>query len=183
MTAPKHSTASNLPLSAIFFAERLTARQKADGTKPVGIDRKELQNFVSTLSLLKECEVGLIIEIMNIVVLTKYFEGDRISGSEIKENMLFVYEGRIARNIDLGDGWYNVLDIVKEKQWLNDTVFIATDGKNDESFEVLSEYAVVLSIPIKVVLALLNKHLPFAMGIIHSLSRVTDRYRKLWMRA
>ena len=164
-----------------FFVERLKDRQRTALQAFSVYDSKEILDFASKLALLHECDKGFLQEFVKNTAIDRYFEGDRIPANE---KLLFVVKGRVARSVDVGDGWYNVLDIIKENEWLNDTIFMMDDDNAlAQSFEVLTESAIVLSVSFAATKVLINNNPLFALNIIKNISRQAEKFRRLWLQS
>ena len=165
-----------------FFAERLNVRIAAQTDENFAqSNKKDIVNYLSKISLITESDRGYIQELAKGSTVFKLFEGDRLSGEETANKLLFVAQGRIARSVETGDGWYNALDIVKDGDWINDSIFIAADDKNHLSAEILTEQALIIAIPMETVKNVIEKYPAFSFNIIRNISRQTEKYRRLWV--
>lgn len=144
--------------------------------------RAILQDALSKLTLLQECDNGITQLFISGAKLYTKFEGDRISGQEIEQNMIFVIKGKLARSIETGDGWYNTLDILKENSWVNETMLLP-QRRCHMSAEVLTEQAVVLYVPLNTVQKLIIKSPYLAHNIIQHSLRQLEKYQRLWIQA
>ena len=167
------------------FTHRLEQRRALmkEGVRD-GMDysRKRVQNFLSRLPLLQECEEGIIQMFMRDARIFVRFEGDRIAEKEIEEQLVFVVEGKVYRSIETGDGWYNTLDILKENNWVNETVLLS-DRKTHLAVEVLTEQATFLVIPLLSAQAILAKSTKFGQNIIQNTMRQMEKYQRLWVQS
>ena len=181
-----------LPYDA--FSERLTARIENLLTDAQGqrqSDIRELQDYLFKLPLLQECDQGVIQQILqsarlgegkSAAKLAVYFEGDRLSEQDMKDQMVFVINGKVSRSIEAGDGWYNTMDILRENGWVNDTVLLP-DSKVKISAEVLTDKATILTVPLNVFISILPKSSLIARNIIYHTMRQTEKYRRLWVQS
>ena len=142
-----------------------------------------LQNFISQLELLQGINEGTLQQILQISKVETYFEGDRISGAEIEQNLIFVVEGKLVRSIETNDGWYKTLDIIKKNDWVNETVLLEK-RRNKMSLEVLTEKAVLMIVPFKDMHYLLRGEFPDVEYKIlqHALSQM-EKYQRLWVQS
>ena len=163
------------------FLERLRFRLQVEPSAKED-DTVYLQHFISQLKILQSKADGNLQRIIKIAKLTTYFEGDRISGKEMEENLIFVAEGKLVRSIDTGDGWYNTLDIVKENRWINEIVLLE-NCKTKLSAEVLTENAILMSIPLEEMKKIF-KEIPSAEHefLIHILKEM-EKYQRLWIQS
>ncbi|MBR2215198.1 MAG: hypothetical protein IJ849_05510 [Selenomonadaceae bacterium] len=165
------------------FRERLAKRWALDAdTVKTDRSRRKIQDYVSRLALLQECDGGTIQHFVDDGVLITRFEGDRISEKDTAEQLVFVMEGKVARSIETGDGWYNALDILKENNWLNDNIFL-TDKKSRLSAEVLTEQATLLLIPLQTVQDSIKISPLIARNIMRHLTRQMGKYQRLWIQS
>lgn len=144
--------------------------------------RAQLQDALSRLQLLQECEEGVIQQFVDEARITVYFEGDRLSDKEMEGQLAFVIKGKLARSIELGDGWYKTLDIARENTWINETVLLP-DKKTNLSAEVLTERAMILTIPLTTVQNRLLKSPVLVNNIIRHSIRQMEKYQRLWIQA
>ncbi len=168
-------------LNSKTFMERLAERFKAE-TVEIPTDTSYLRNFISKLYLLQGETEGTIQQLIKISKLQTYFEGDRIGGADIEQNIFFVAEGKLVRSLETGDGWYNTLDIVKENCWLNETVLLE-NKKAKMSAEILTEKAILMSIPLDA----MKKFLQEFPGVEHKILLHTlgemEKYQRLWIQS
>ena len=135
-------------LTVSEFKERLTTRLEAEASKTsLEDDDSRLQHFISKTKLLQGINVGTIKSFMRVARLDTRFEGDRISGDELEENLVFAADGILARSIDTGDGWYNTLDMVMAGMPINETILL-DERRCKVSAEVIGSQAVLLLVPI-----------------------------------
>ena len=142
----------------------------------------QLQDALSRVRLFQESGHGLIQNFRNMAKLETRFEGDRISGDDIDNNFVFISRGRVARNIDMGNGWYNALDILKDGAWVNETV-LSFKRESNISAEVLTEEAEILMIPVPAMRDFLKGAPDFRECILQHILRQMEKYQRLWMQA
>ena len=170
-------------LSYAEFLPRLQNRWKQEIQQiPPEDSRKILQDYISRLSLLQECDRGLIQLFMRDAKLSTRFEGDRIAEKEIEENAVFLVKGKVARCLETGDGWYNALDIRIETSWINELALLPK-RKCRLSAEVLTEQAVLLTVPLSALQRLTENSPQLAKNIIQHTVRQLESYQKLWMQS
>ena len=166
----------NLPYEN--FMARLTERLQFEPSS-IENDAKYLRQFISQLSLLQGRE-GTLQTLLKMAKLTTYFEGDRISASEMENKLIFVAEGKLVRSLDAGDGWYNTLDIVKENSWINETVLLPKH-KAKMSAEVLTEKAVLMTIPLEDMQKFLKTEFGIENKILMHVLAEMEKYQRLWI--
>lgn len=167
------------------YSERLRHRllaEKAASQSDSLESRAIMQDYLSKLALLQECDKGIIQLFMEVSRLSVRFEGDRIADDEIRENFIFLVAGRASRSIETGDGWYYTLDIQKENSWLNETILLEKQ-KNNMAVEILTEQAVVLTIPLPSALLILEKSPLLGQNIIKHITRQMEKYQRLWIQS
>ena len=107
------------------------------------------------------------------------FMGDRIPKKEMEENCIFVLKGTVSRNIKLGNGLYNLLDLKKANSWVNETCLLPT-RRSSLSVEVMSEDATLLYIPLEEMSRLMNNEpLIQRRMLLHAIDEM-EKYQRLW---
>ncbi|MBQ2088383.1 MAG: hypothetical protein II470_09985 [Selenomonas sp.] len=167
------------------FRAKLEKRLEAErisGSLQVQDSRAVLQNYLSKLALFQECELGIQQLFMGGAQQQIMFEGDRIDADSIEDNMIFLVSGKIVRSIEVGDGWYNTLDIQKENSWLNESVLLP-GHRNKYSMEVLTEQAVIIKIPLSGFMAILKRYPQVGQNIFRHVIRQLEKYQRLWIQS
>ena len=162
--------------------EKRLAAETASGILQVQDSRAVLQDYLSKLILLQECDMGVQQLFMGGIKQMVLFEGDRVDINISEENMLFLASGRIVRGIEVGDGWYNTLDIQKENSWLNESVLLP-GHRNKYSFEVLTEQAVILSMPLSGFMSIIKRYPKVGQNIFRHAIRQLEKYQRLWIQS
>ena len=172
----------NLPIGV--FQERLGNRlERVENSVTERVDsRAVLQDYLSRITLFKELDRGFIQRFMEYARLDVYFEGDRLAGKDLDGQMVFLGMGRVARSIELGDGWYHTLDIQKEGGWLNETVLLP-DRKGDMALEVLTERAVILTVPLDKAHIIMDQTPLMPKCVIQYVIRQMEKYQRLWIQS
>lgn len=167
----------------IDFRERLAARinLQLDAQTPT-VENKKIRDFLSQLPILQGRYEGTIQLFENQSEIITRYEGDRISGDLLKENFVFVVSGKLARNVDTGDGWYNPIDVVKKNSFVNPTNFLSKQ-RLILSAEVLTEQAELLLIPRNVLIGILRKNSDLSMSMINYALEQMERYQTLWLQS
>jgi len=147
-----------------------------------GSESERLLDILHSVKLLQNVEKRVIQDFGKSARLERRFEGDRVSGSVMENCLVFVVSGKLARNVDTGDGWYNPLDILKEGDWVNETIFLV-DRKSHCSAEVLTEEAEILLCPIGGMRNLMSAYPEFMRSVLQHLARQLEKYQRLWMQA
>ncbi len=171
----------NLPYDT--FKERLSNRLEQIEEETEQEDtRAYLKNFISQLELLQGMPVGTLQKIFNASTLATYFEGDRISGADIENYLLFVVEGKLVRSIEAGDGWYNTLDIIKANGWVNETALLEKRTTH-MSAEVLTEKAVVMNIHVGAMNNIFKESPAVEYKILQHILKNLEKYQRLWIQS
>ena len=165
------------------FIERLSNRIEEIDKE----DEKEdvtayLQNFISQLAILQGINEGTLQQILKISTSDTYFEGDRISGEKIEQNLIFVIEGKVVRSIETNDGWYKTLDIIKENGWINEAA-LAEENKNKISAEILTEKAILMLIPLEDMKKILIEFPDVEHKILQHTINQMEKYQRLWIQS
>ena len=96
--------------------------------------------------------------------------------------MVFVVEGKVARSLDTGDGWYNTLDIVERNSFLNPTSLL-DKSLYKISAAVLTDSAELLLIPRDVLLEVLSKNSDIALSIMKYALKQMQRWQTIWLQS
>lgn len=168
------------------FIEDVTAKifadiQTADEVQEQE-NRKIIIDFISSHKLLQGEVPGTIQAFSEAAKLATYFEGDRIGGDILNKNLVFVVSGKLARNLDSGDGWFNTLDIISKRGWLNETIFL-NNHRAEISAEVLTEQAKILLLPLSNVDAVMRKYPQVVRNFMKHFLNQMEKYQLLWMQS
>lgn len=145
-------------------------------------DRKLIVDFIATNKILQGEHSGTVQMLAESAELRTYFEGDRISGDIINSNLIFVVDGKVARSLDTGDGWYNALDIISKGGWLNETIFL-DKRRSTIAGEVLTEQATILLIPMVNIDNVLRKFPSFYKNFMTHILKQMEKYQILWLQS
>ena len=167
------------------FAENLSRRiemKLRNETVSLEDSKKTIRHFLSQLPILQgrfEGTIGLFDEQAELIT---RFEGDRLSGDLLTKNFIFVVDGKLSRSADMGDGWYNPLDIVKRNDFVNPTSFL-DKPKLLISAEVLTDRAQLLLIPRAAVLSVLQKSSELSLSVMNFALTQMEKYQRLWLQS
>lgn len=145
-------------------------------------ERLRIRDFLSQLPILQGRFAGTIELFENQAELLTLYEGDRISGDALKKFFVFVVDGKLVRNADTGDGWYDPLDVVGKNAFINPTNFLARQ-RLTLSAEVLTERAELLTIPRDVLTDALRKNSEVAESLMTYALEQMERYQLLWLQS
>lgn len=143
------------------------------------VSRQMLQRVLKQLPLLECCNAGGRQVFQRDAKLMVYFEGDRLHGSVLKEQLVYLVEGRVLRCIKTADGWYNMLDVKAKNSWLNEVDFLA-DEKTQGSVEILTDQALVLLIPRADVLGIMEKDPQWGQSLIQYMAEELGKFQRMW---
>ena len=165
------------------FMERLAARINLQlDVQPATGERKKIRDFLSQLPILQGRYEGTIGLFENQSELVTHYEGDRISGDMLKKYFIFVVAGKIVRNVDTGDGWYNPLDVVGKNSFVNPTNLLDKQ-RLTISAEVLTEQVDLLRIPRDVLIEAIRKNSEVAAAVMNFALEQMERYQSLWLQS
>lgn len=166
------------------FIKKLVQQMKVEMDSErdiVGVDdKKVITDFIIKNPLLQGRGAGLASFFTNSARLITKFEGDRIFGDILNENLIFVVEGKLARSLDTGDGWFKALDIISKGGWLNENVFLEKK-RTEISAEILTEQAKLLIIPLDKAESLFLAHSDVAKNFFEHILKQVEKYQLLWI--
>ena len=90
--------------------------------------------------------------------------------------------GKLARNADSGDGWYNPIDIIKKNSFVNPTNFLEK-RRLTLSAEVLTEQAELLLISQAAMTEILIKNPEIALSVMKYALGQMEKYQMLWLQS
>ena len=162
------------------FAEYVRKQWAVKGAHMVtAAAQQQLQRILNQLPLLERCNPGGRQVFQRDAKLAFYFEGDRIHGSVLKEQLIYLVEGRVLRCIKTADGWYNMLDVKAKNSWLNEVDFLANE-KTQGSVEILTDQALVLMIPRADVLGIIEKDPQWGQSLIQYMAEELGKFQRMW---
>lgn len=167
------------------FKERLMNRVEMQLKTEKGVPEQEnikIRDFLSQLPILQGRFSGSIDLFADKAEIVTYFEGDRLSGELLNEKFIFVVSGKLARNADSGDGWYNPIDIIKKNSFVNPTNFLEK-RRLTLSAEVLTEQAELLLIPQAAMTEILRKNPEIALSVMKYALGQMEKYQMLWLQS
>ncbi len=144
--------------------------------------QKKIRDFLSQLPILQGRYEGTIDLFADNSELVTRFEGDRLSGDFLDQKFIFVISGKLARNVDTGDGWYNPIDIVGKNSFVNPT-HLLDKRRLTISAEVLTEQAELLLIPRSVLIETLRKNPEVALSVMNYALIQMEKYQILWLQS
>ena len=144
--------------------------------------RKKIRDFLSQLPVLQGRYEGTIKLFENQAKIITRYEGDRISGDALKKNFVFVADGKLVRNVDAGDGWYNPIDVVGKNSFVNPTNLLDKQ-RLTLSAEILTEQAKLLTIPRDVLIETARNNSEVALTLMTYALEQMERWQVLWLQS
>ncbi|MBQ7475806.1 MAG: hypothetical protein IJT06_00245 [Selenomonadaceae bacterium] len=168
------------------FMEKLMHQMKIEteegGQFQSSDDKKTISNFIVQHPILQGSGGGTLAFFADSTQLVTKFEGDRIYGDILRENLIFVVEGKLARSLDKGDGWFKALDIISKGGWINENVFIQ-NPRTIISAEVLTEQAKLLIVPLEKTYSLFLAHPDTSKPFFDHVLKQMEKYQLLWIQS
>jgi CRP-like cAMP-binding protein len=97
-----------------------------------------------------------------------------------KPKLFFLAEGQMARLMDSGNGWLNMLDVAMDGAWINETVLLPK-CKSKSAAEVISEEARILAIPADDFEAVLGAEPPLMRRAFLHVLKEMEKYERRWV--
>ena len=144
--------------------------------------KKKILNFLSQLPILQGCNEETIDLFADNAELLTRFEGDKVSGDLLDEKFILVVSGKLARSVDIGDGWYNPIDIIGKNALVNPTSFLEKK-RLALSAEVLTERAELLTIPRSAMIDALKGNPEIALSVMNYALEQMEKYQALWLQS
>ena len=145
-------------------------------------ERKIINDFIYKNKILQSESTGAAAILAEKSKLVTRFEGDRIFGDILEKNLVFVVEGKLSRSLDIGDGWFNALDIIKAGGLLNESVFLEK-RRATISAEVLTEKATLLTIPLEIFESATRQSPALYKSVLQHVAAQMEKYQKLWIQS
>ena len=168
------------------FIEKLIHQTKIEiedvGQLQSSDDKKIISDFIVRNPILQGSGGGTLAFFADSTQLVTKFEGDRLYGDILRENLIFVVEGKLARSLDTGDGWFKAMDIISKGGWLNENIFLEKPRTNI-SAEVLTEQATVLTIPLEKAHSLFLAHPDTFQPFFQHALKQMEKYQMLWIQS
>ena len=142
----------------------------------------KIRDFLAQLPILQGRFEGSIDLFANKGEIITYFEGDRLSGKILDEKFIFVVSGKLARNADSGDGWYNPIDIIGKNSFVNPTNFLEK-RRLILSAEVLTEQAELFLVDKGAMIEILRKNPEVALSVMNYAIGQMEKYQMLWLQS
>ena len=167
------------------FKKRITDRiemQKEMEKSAPEYEGIKIRDFLSQLPILQGRFEGTIDLFANNSEIVTYFEGDRLFDKVLNDKFIFVVSGKLVRNVDTGDGWYNPLDVIGKNSFVNPTNFLEKQ-RLTLSAEVLTEQAQLFLISQTVMIEILRKNPEVALSVMNYALDQMEKYQMLWLQS
>lgn len=169
---------------AATFNEHIKEKIASDVPKITNAEseRKIFADFISTCKIFQTADVGIIEDAIAKMKLMYCFEGDRIHGDLLNENLVFVIDGKLSRSLSAGDGDFYPLDIIKKGGWMNETIFLEKK-RTEISGEVLTDFATLAYISEKDFRTLARKYPSVSELVFQHILKQEEKYQLLWIQS
>lgn len=165
---------------AASFGQSLKVRlenvQESDGT----FTEKKVLAYIKELPFFRSIVEEKLYKLARVAKVRTYFENDQIIMNHELGMMYFLLEGRVARLMDPGSGWYNMLDIAKEGKILNETV-IMDACKSRIMGEVISEKARILVLPLPHIMDMAAESYALRKTFFLHVIGEMEKYQRRWV--
>lgn len=148
--------------------------------KEARFTEKKAAAYLEELPFFHGCSEQQMTQLSRAAKVLTFFENDQIIMKHELGRLYFLLEGRVARLMDPGSGWYSTLDVAKEGRVLNETVLLRS-CKSSIIGEVLSEQVRVLSLPLPQVVDLLGGSEVFRQNFFRHILNEMEKYQRRWV--
>ena len=162
--------------------EKITAELSAASEQEHKDKRKIINDFIYKNKILQSESTGSTAILVENSKLITRFEGDRIFGDILDKNLIFVVEGKLSRSLNIGDGWFNALDIIKAGGLINETVCL-DKRRTIISAEVLTEKAALLLIPLATFESAARQNSALYKSVLQHIASQMEKYQMLWLQS
>ena len=163
-------------------AKKIVLEIQAAQSANVEDDNKIILNFISANPIFHGETGGTLRLFSKKAKLFRLFEGDRIESELMANNLIFVVEGKLARTLDTGDGWFNALDIISKDGWLNETILLPKQ-RAKISAEVLTEQATIMTISYADMNGILKTSPQVTRTFMNHILKQMEKYQILWLQS
>ena len=108
-----------------------------------------------------------------------HYEGDYIMPYAPKPTLFFLAEGQVARLMDSGSGWLNMLDLAADGAWINETVLLPK-CRSKCAAEVVSGEARIVRVLAEDFEAVLAKEPQLSHRVILHAIKEMEKYERYW---
>ena len=171
---------SNYSIFSKKLLEKIKFELDTDKNLPIEDEKKIISDFIIKNPILQGGKTGTVAFFAESGQIFTKFEGDRISGEILEKNLIFVVEGKFARSLDTGDGWFKALDIISKGGWINENILLES-RRTKISAEVLTEQAKILVIPLEKAESLFLQHPDAAKPFFEHILKQMEKYQLLWI--
>lgn len=162
------------------FGQSLKVRLESMQETAAELTEKRLIAYIKELPFFRGILEEKLYKLARAAKVRTYFENDQIIMNHELGMMYFLLEGRVARLMDPGSGWYNMLDVAKEGRVLNETV-VMEKCKSSIMGEVVSEKARILVLPLPMIMDLGIESQSFRKAFFQHVMGEMEKYQRRWV--
>ncbi len=156
------------------LANTLVAGEEAE------LAAEEVLSFLRQTDIFRNLDRNYLERLASTAKIRHCFKNDTIERATGGRQLWFVMRGKAVRNLDAGNGWYSMLDVLGEKHLLNPYAFMPT-AKVRLLVEVLTEQAVFLSVPLEAVRAVMGETSAVGQNLTDILLKELIKYQRYWL--
>ena len=175
-----HTMLLQMDRQVASFGQGLRIRLESREESPEALSERNVMAYLKELPFFQGILEEKLYQVARAAKLRTYFENDQIIMNHDHGQMFFLLEGRVARLMDPGSGWYSMLDVAKEGKILNETVMMER-CKSSVMGEVLSEKARILIVPLPQLMDLALGSNSFRKHITLHILGEMEKYQRRWV--
>ena len=175
-----HTMLLHMDSQVASFWQSLRVRMETAQESVGEITEKNVLAYIRSLPHFQGILEEKLGKVARVAKVRTYFENDQIIMSHDQGYMFFLLEGRVARLMDPGSGWYSMLDVAKEGRILNETVLME-QCKSSIMGEVVSEKVKILIIPLPQLMDLAQGNSSFRKHITLHILGEMEKYQRRWV--
>lgn len=176
-----HTMLMYMDTQVASFGEKLSHRTESLLQESAEVmTEKKVIAYIRELPFFQELEEEKLYKLARASKVRTFYENDQIIMKHELGLAFFLLEGRVARLMDPGSGWYSMLDVAKEGRILNETV-IMEKCKSSIMGEVVSERARVLVVPRPHLMGLGAESYKFRKIFLLHVMGEMEKYQRRWV--
>ena len=175
-----HTMLLHMDSQVASFDQGLRVRLESKEEKATVLSERNIMALLRWLPYFQGIVEEKLYQVARAAKLRTYFENDQIIMNHDQGQMFFLLEGRVARLMDPGSGWYSMLDVAKEGKILNETVMME-QCKSSILGEVLSEKARVLIVPLPQLMDVALGSSSFRKAVTLHILGEMEKYQRRWV--
>lgn len=179
-TMTLHTMLLHMDRQVADFGQKLKLRIESQKENTPELQEKKAISYIWELPFFRDIREEKLYKLARAAKVRTYFENDQIIMNNDLGLFFFLLEGRVARLMDPGSGWYNMLDIAKEGSILNETVMMEK-CKSRIMGEVVSEKARVLAVPLPLIIDLGPESQLFRKRMFLHVMGEMEKYQRRWV--